>query len=118
MSYDPSNPLYNIAVPSPRNKVKRATAKFIADRPKATTEKALEGYDYLRSNSNKLEYNNSMHNISIGDILTDSNEVYRVIAIHNTEESLDNPYLEVAVFIWEGDILKFSHEGFIVVTQG
>ena len=60
MSYDPSNPLYNIAVPSPRNKVKRATAKFIADRPKATTEKALEGYDYLRSNSNKLEYNNSM----------------------------------------------------------
>jgi hypothetical protein len=59
-----------------------------------------------------------MHNISIGDILTDSNEVYRVIAIHHTEESLDNPYLEVAVFIWEGDILKFSHEGFIVVTQG
>jgi hypothetical protein len=56
-----------------------------------------------------------MHNISIGDILTDSNEVYRVIAIHHREESLDNPYLEVAVFIWEGDILKFSHEGFIVV---
>lgn len=58
MPYDPSNPLYNIAVPAPRNKVKKATAKLIAARPKVTTEKALEGYDYLRTNSNKLQYNN------------------------------------------------------------
>lgn len=60
MPYDPSNPLYNIPVPTPRNKVKRATAKLIAARPKVTTEKALEGYDYLRTNSNKLQYNNNM----------------------------------------------------------
>ncbi len=40
-----------------------------------------------------------MHNVSIGDIFTDSNEVYRVIAIHHTKESLKNPYLEVAVFV-------------------
>ena len=60
MPYDPSNPLYNIPVPPPRNKVKRATAKLIAARPKVTTEKALEGYNYLRTNSNKLQYNKNM----------------------------------------------------------
>ena len=106
MSYDPSNPLYNIAVPSPRNKVKRATAKFIADRPKATTEKALEGYDYLRSNSNKLEYNNSMHNVSIGDIFTNSEDIYRVLALHQREESPDDPFIEAEVFFSDRGFMK------------
>lgn len=53
MPYDSSNPMFNIAVPIPLNKIEKATVKIIFSRPKVTIEKALEGYDYLKSNKKK-----------------------------------------------------------------
>ena len=40
-----------------------------------------------------------MHNISIGDIFTDSNEIYRVVGIRYTEEFPNDPFLDVEVFV-------------------
>ena len=51
-----------------------------------------------------------MHNVSVGDIFTDSNEVYRVVEIH--QGVTDDPYLVVESFVsgsgFERDEIGFS----------
>jgi hypothetical protein len=40
-----------------------------------------------------------MHNVSVGDIFTDSNQVYRVVEVQHTKEFPDDPYLVVETFV-------------------
>ena len=53
-----------------------------------------------------------MHNVSVGDIFTDSNEVYRVVEIQHSKEFPDDPYLVVESFVsgsgFERDEIGFS----------
>ena len=41
----------------------------------------------------------NMHNVSVGDIFTDSNNVYRVIQFINNSEFPHNPLIAVETFI-------------------
>jgi hypothetical protein len=53
-----------------------------------------------------------MHNVSVGDIFTDSNEVYRVVEVLHSEDFPDDPYLVVESFVsgsgFERDEIGFS----------
>ena len=53
-----------------------------------------------------------MHNVSVGDIFTDSNEVYRVVEIQHGKEFPDDPYLVVESFVsgsgFERGVVGFS----------
>jgi len=42
-----------------------------------------------------------MHNVSIGDIFTNSEDIYRVLDLHQREESPDDPFIEAEVFVYE-----------------
>lgn len=53
MHFTPSKPLFNITVPKPEAPVKKATVASVLNRPKLTTEQALKGYDYLKSQSSR-----------------------------------------------------------------
>jgi hypothetical protein len=46
-----------------------------------------------------------MHNISIGDIFINSDDIYKVIALRQRDEFPDDPFIEAEVF--------FSDRGFI-----
>jgi hypothetical protein len=53
-----------------------------------------------------------MHNVSVGDIFTDSNEVYRVVEVQHFEDFPDEPYLVVESFVsgsgFERDEIGFT----------
>lgn len=38
-------------------------------------------------------------NVSVGDIFTNSDEIYRVLALQYAEDFPDDPYLEVELFV-------------------
>jgi hypothetical protein len=48
-----SKPLYDITVPKPINPPRKATVASILNRPKSSTEQALKGYDFLKSQSSR-----------------------------------------------------------------
>jgi hypothetical protein len=47
-----------------------------------------------------------MHNVSIGDIFTNSEDIYRVLALHQREESPDDPFIEAEVFVSDRGFTK------------
>ena len=47
-----------------------------------------------------------MHNISIGDIFTNLEDIYRVLALHQREESPDDPFIEAEVFVSDRGFTK------------
>ncbi len=53
MHSTPSKPLFDISVPKPNSLVKKASVASVSSRPKVTTEQALKGYDYLKSQSSR-----------------------------------------------------------------
>ena len=53
-----------------------------------------------------------MHNVSVGDIFTDSNEVYRVVEILHSEDFPDDPYLVVESFVSGSGFTARSDVGF------
>lgn len=53
MQPTPSKPLFSITVPKPKTTVRKATVASVSKQPKVTTEKALKGYDYLKSHSSR-----------------------------------------------------------------
>jgi hypothetical protein len=55
-----------------------------------------------------------MHNVSVGDIFTDSNEVYRVVEIKHTKEFPDDPYLVVETFV-SGSGFERNEVGFTLL---
>ena len=44
---------------------------------------------------NELRYNNSMHNISVNDVFTVSNDKMRVIEVINNAENPNDPILHI-----------------------
>jgi hypothetical protein len=53
-----AKPVYDITVPEPKTQVQRATVASILNRPKSSTEQALNGYDFLKSHSSRGSYRN------------------------------------------------------------
>jgi len=51
-----SKPLYDITVPKPKNPARKATVASILNRPKSSTEQALNGYDFLKSHSSRKAF--------------------------------------------------------------
>ena len=40
-----------------------------------------------------------MNNVSVGDIFTNSDDIYRVVALHHREEFPDDLYIKAEVFV-------------------
>ena len=61
--------------------------------------KDVASFSLANKTSKELRYNNSMHNVSVGDIFTSSTEVYRVVEVLENEECPDDPLFVVELLV-------------------